>query len=163
MEAFSSQADGNLTIVKENSPTDFVVEQNLKTMFGARTSVLDTKTGHVILISAEFGPAPEPAPGAKGRGGRGPILPGTFSDPRDRQVISAWRRSPFVGRTLVRKPTPSSASRRTPGVSRGYNRLRLEALYQSVEQASACNGSFSSRSDPSRDHRERSSLGRRVS
>jgi len=79
MEAFSSQADGTLTIVKENSPTDFVVEQNLKTMFGARTSALDTKTGHVILISAEFGPAPEPQPGAKGRGGRGPILPGTFT------------------------------------------------------------------------------------
>ena len=79
MEAFSSQADGTLTIVKEKSPTDFVVEQNLKTMFGARTSALDTKTGHVIVISAEFGPAPEPAPGAKGRGGRGPILPGTFS------------------------------------------------------------------------------------
>ena len=79
MEAFSSQADGTLTIVKENSPTDFVVEQNLKTMFGARTCALDTKTGHIILISAEFGPAPEPAPGAKGRGGRGPILPGTFT------------------------------------------------------------------------------------
>jgi DNA-binding beta-propeller fold protein YncE len=79
MEAFSSQGDGTLTIVKENSPTDFVVEQNLKTMFGARTSALDTKTGHVIVISAEFGAAPAPAAGAKGRGGRGPILPGTFS------------------------------------------------------------------------------------
>jgi len=31
-EAFSSQADGTLTIVKENSPTSFAVEQNLTTM-----------------------------------------------------------------------------------------------------------------------------------
>jgi hypothetical protein len=78
MEAFSSQADGTLTIVKENSPTEFVVEQNLKTMFGARTSALDTKTGHVILISAEFGPPPPAQEGKKGPG-RGPILAGTFS------------------------------------------------------------------------------------
>ncbi len=28
MEAFSSQGDGTLTVIKENSPTDFVVEQN---------------------------------------------------------------------------------------------------------------------------------------
>jgi len=78
MEAFSSQADGTLTVVKENSPTSFAVEQNLKTMFGARTSALDTKTGHIILISAEFGPPPPVQEGKKGPG-RGAILPGTFS------------------------------------------------------------------------------------
>ena len=32
MEAFSSQGDGTLTIVKENSPTSFAVEQTLQTM-----------------------------------------------------------------------------------------------------------------------------------
>ena len=81
MEAFSSNADGTLTIVKENSPTDFVVEQTLKTMPGARTSALDTKTGHIILIAAEFGPPPPAKEGEKkgGRGGRGPILPGSFT------------------------------------------------------------------------------------
>ena len=78
MEAFSSQVDGTLTIVKENSPTSFEVEQTLPTMTGARTSALDTKTGHIILIGAEFGPPTPPAqPG--GRGGRGPLLPGSFT------------------------------------------------------------------------------------
>jgi DNA-binding beta-propeller fold protein YncE len=79
MEAFSSQgADGTLTIVKENSPTSFVVEQTLPTMSGARTSALDTKTNHIVLISAEVGPPTPPAqPG--GRGGRGAIVPGSFS------------------------------------------------------------------------------------
>src|SRR5579863_3007996 len=78
MEAFSSQGDGTLTIVKENSPTSFVVEQTLQTMMGARTSTLDTKTGHIILIGAEFGPPTPPAqPG--GRPGRGQIVPDSFS------------------------------------------------------------------------------------
>jgi YVTN family beta-propeller protein len=78
MEAFSSQGDGTLTIVKENNPASFEVEQTLQTMSGARTSTLDTKTGHIILIGAEFGPPTPPAqPG--GRPGRGQIDPDSFS------------------------------------------------------------------------------------
>ncbi len=79
MEMFSSQTDGTLTIIKEKSPKDFMVEQTLKTMFGARTSAIDTKTGHIIVISAEFGPPPPAVEGKKKGNGRGPILPGTFS------------------------------------------------------------------------------------
>jgi DNA-binding beta-propeller fold protein YncE len=78
MEAFSSQGDGTLTIVKENKPTDFVVEQTVPTMMGARTSTLDSKTDRIILIAAEFGPPTPPAqPG--GRAGRGQILPDSFT------------------------------------------------------------------------------------
>lgn len=78
MEAFNSQGDGTLTIIKEKSPTSFEVEQTLQTMVGARTSTLDSKTNRIILISAELGPPTPPAqPG--GRPGRGPVLPGTFS------------------------------------------------------------------------------------
>jgi YVTN family beta-propeller protein len=78
MEAFSSQGEGTLTIVKENSPSSFVLEQTLPTMMGARTSTLDSKTNHVILIGAEFGPPTPPAqPG--GRPGRGQIVPDSFS------------------------------------------------------------------------------------
>jgi hypothetical protein len=78
MEAFSSQVDGTLTVVKENSPADFVVEQNLKTMPSAKTLTLDTKTNHIFLIGAEFGaPATPPPPG--GRGGRGQMTPDSFS------------------------------------------------------------------------------------
>jgi YVTN family beta-propeller protein len=78
MEAFSSQGDGTLTVVKENSPTSFVVEQTVATMMGARTSTLDSKTDHIILIGAEFGPPTPPAqPG--GRPGRGQIVPDSFS------------------------------------------------------------------------------------
>jgi DNA-binding beta-propeller fold protein YncE len=78
MEAFSSHGNGTLTIVKEISPTQFAVEQTLQTMVSAKTLTLDSKTNHVLLIAAEFGPAPPPAtPG--GRQGRGPMLPDSFS------------------------------------------------------------------------------------
>jgi DNA-binding beta-propeller fold protein YncE len=78
MEAFSSQGDGTLTVIKENGPTSFEVEQNVKTMPSAKTMTIDRKTNHVLLIGAEFGPATPPAtPG--GRPGRGPMTPGSFT------------------------------------------------------------------------------------
>ncbi len=84
MEAFSSQGDGTLTVIKENSPTSFAVEQTVQTMPGAKTMTIDSKTNRVLLIAAEYGPAPAPAPdapagGRGGRGGRGPMLPDSFT------------------------------------------------------------------------------------
>ncbi len=61
MEAFSSQGDGTLTIIKENSPTSFEVEQTVQTKPRAKTCTLDTKNGQIILITTE--PAPAPAAG----------------------------------------------------------------------------------------------------
>jgi len=80
MEAFASAGDGTLTIVKEKSPTSFVVEQTLVTPVRAKVLTLDTKTGHILTITAEYGPAPTPAPGATpgGRGPRAPMLPDSF-------------------------------------------------------------------------------------
>ena len=78
MEAFSTHGNGTLTVVKEKSPTEFEVEQNLQTMDGARTITLDTRTGHILTMSQERGPAPaNPQPG--GRGGRAPAIPGSFT------------------------------------------------------------------------------------
>jgi YVTN family beta-propeller protein len=53
MEAFSSQRDGTLTVIKENSPTSFEVEQNVATRKGAKTCTLDSKNNHIILIAIE--------------------------------------------------------------------------------------------------------------
>ena len=78
MEAFSSHGNGTLTIIKENSKTDFVVEQNLDTMNGARTLTLDEKTGHIFVMSVERGPAPPP-PAGGGRAGQAPVMPGSFT------------------------------------------------------------------------------------
>lgn len=90
MEVFSTHGNGTMTIVKENSPVSFVVEQNLTTMAGAKVLTLDHKTNHILTDAAEYGPPPPPAvpapgatpppPGRGGRGpGRGPMLPDSFS------------------------------------------------------------------------------------
>jgi DNA-binding beta-propeller fold protein YncE len=80
MEAFSSHADGTLTVVKENSPTSFVVEQNLETMPSAKTLSLDSKTNRIMLIAAMFDPPPANAPPlSNGRVARGPMVAGSFS------------------------------------------------------------------------------------
>ena len=78
MEAFSSQGDGTLTIVKESSPTSFAVEQTLQTMRGGKTLTLDSKTGHILVIAAEYGPPAAPAKEG-GRGARGQMVPDSFS------------------------------------------------------------------------------------
>ena len=82
MEAFSSQGDGTLTVIKENNPTTFVVEQTVTTPVRAKTLTLDSKTNNILLITAEFAAPPAPAtpPAAGGRGGgRGAMVPDTFS------------------------------------------------------------------------------------
>jgi len=72
MEAFSSQGDGTLTIIKESSPTSFEVEQTVQTKPRAKTCTLNTKNDQIILIttepapasSAQAAPATPPATGA---------------------------------------------------------------------------------------------------
>jgi DNA-binding beta-propeller fold protein YncE len=95
MEVFSSQGDGTLTVIKENSPTSFEVEQTVPTPARAKTLTLDTKTNQIYSITAEYGPVPaapaEAAPAtppaassAAGgppawmRGPRPPMIPGSF-------------------------------------------------------------------------------------
>jgi DNA-binding beta-propeller fold protein YncE len=78
MEAFSTQGNGTMTIVKEKSPTSFEVEQNLQTMNGARTVTFDSKTGHLFTMSQEREPAVAPPPPG-GRGGQGAPVPGSFT------------------------------------------------------------------------------------
>ena len=80
MEAFSSHAEGTLTVIKENSPTSYAVEQNLTTMPSAKTLTLDSKTNRILLIAAMFDPPPAGTPPlSNGRIARGPMVPGSFS------------------------------------------------------------------------------------
>lgn len=60
--AFSSNGDGTLTVIREDSPDKFSVVENMTTQRGARTLALDTKTHRVFLVTAEFGPTPAPTP-----------------------------------------------------------------------------------------------------
>ncbi len=84
MEAWSSQRDGTLTIIKESSPTSFAVEQTVQTKSGCKTCSLDTKNNRIILICTERAAQPAaaaattppatnnpPAGGRRGGGARG--------------------------------------------------------------------------------------------
>ncbi len=60
--AFSSNGEGTLTVVREDSPQKFTVLENVVTQRGARTMALDLKTHNVFLATAQFGPPPAPTP-----------------------------------------------------------------------------------------------------
>ena len=87
-EAFSSNRDGTLTVIKETGPAAFKVEENVATLPGARTCTLDAKTNRILLITAEYGPPPvanQPtisgsAPAVKATGpARAPMIPDSFT------------------------------------------------------------------------------------
>jgi DNA-binding beta-propeller fold protein YncE len=74
--AFAScGADGVLSVVKEDSPGNFTSE-NIPTQLGARTIALDAKTHNVYVVTAKFGPVPQPTPDNPHP--RHPVLPDTF-------------------------------------------------------------------------------------
>ena len=59
---FSSNGDGTLTVIHEDSPNKFTVVDNVKTQLGARTMALDLKTHNVFLAASQFETLPTPAP-----------------------------------------------------------------------------------------------------
>jgi len=69
--AFSSNGEGTLTVVHEDSPDKFSVVENVATKKSARTMTLDLKTHNVFLPAADFDPA---APGER----RGKMKPDSF-------------------------------------------------------------------------------------
>ena len=70
--AYSSNGEGTLTVVKELSPDQFVLAENVKTKQGARTMTVDQKTHKVYLPSASFKPASKES-------FRPQVIPGTFA------------------------------------------------------------------------------------
>jgi len=74
--AFSSEGEGTMTVVREETPDNFSVADKITTQLGARTITVDPATHAVYLPTAEFGPAP--APTAEHPHPRPAILPNTF-------------------------------------------------------------------------------------
>jgi Uncharacterized conserved protein len=69
--AFSSNGEGNITIVQEVNKDTFKVIETIATQSGARTIAIDKSTHHLYLSTAEFGEA-------KAGERRPPMKPGTF-------------------------------------------------------------------------------------
>ncbi len=56
--AFSSNGEGTLTVVHEDSPDKFSVVENVQTQPGAKTMSLDPNSHNIYLVSAKYEPAP---------------------------------------------------------------------------------------------------------
>ncbi len=76
MDAFSSNREGTLTEVHEDSPVKFHVVANIPTKKGARTSTIDENTHNIFLPTADFEPIP--APTADVPHPRPKVIPGSF-------------------------------------------------------------------------------------
>lgn len=57
-ETFSAQVDGTLTVIKEKSPTSFVVEQTVQTKQSAKQMARDSKTDRILVVAADYVPPP---------------------------------------------------------------------------------------------------------
>jgi DNA-binding beta-propeller fold protein YncE len=68
---FTSNGEGTLTVIHEDSPDKYTVVQNLATSAGSRNMGLDPTTHKIFVVTAKFG---QPAPGAR----RGAVLPDSF-------------------------------------------------------------------------------------
>ncbi|MEP6465385.1 MAG: YncE family protein [Parafilimonas sp.] len=68
---YSSNGEGTLTIIKEESKDKFTVVKNLPTKRGARTLSVDVNTHYVYSPTADFG-------NATGANQRPPMIPGSF-------------------------------------------------------------------------------------
>ena len=71
--------DGNVTVVRQDSPDKYTVVATVPTMRGAKTIAVDPVRHVAYLFQPEYGPAPAPAPGAPAplpgsRPPRGPVI-----------------------------------------------------------------------------------------
>jgi DNA-binding beta-propeller fold protein YncE len=74
--AFTSNGEGTITVVHEDTPDKYTVVETVPTQRGARTMAVNPKTHRLYTVTAEFGPAP--APTADRPRPRPPMIPGTF-------------------------------------------------------------------------------------
>jgi YVTN family beta-propeller protein len=59
---FSSNGEGTLSVVKQESADRYTAVSPVKTQHGARTMALDSAHGKIYLVTADFGPAPAATP-----------------------------------------------------------------------------------------------------
>lgn len=73
---FTSNGEGSITVIHEDTPDKYTVVETVPTQRGARTMTLDPLTHRLYTVTAEFGPAPAPTPDRPRP--RGPMIPGSF-------------------------------------------------------------------------------------
>lgn len=74
--AISSNGEGSMTVVREDTPGHFAAVQTITTERGARTITIDAQSHHVFTITAQYGTAP--AATTENPRPRAPVVPGSF-------------------------------------------------------------------------------------
>ncbi|MDQ6871740.1 MAG: YncE family protein [Gemmatimonadota bacterium] len=74
--AFTSNGEGSITVVHEDTPDRYTVVETVPTQRGARTMAVNPKTHRLYTVTANFGPPP--APTADRPRPRPPMIPGSF-------------------------------------------------------------------------------------
>jgi YVTN family beta-propeller protein len=74
--AFTSNGEGSITVVHEDTPDKYSVVETVPTQRGARTMAVNPKTHRVYTVTANFGPTP--AATADRPRPRPPMIPGSF-------------------------------------------------------------------------------------
>ena len=75
--AFTSNGEGSITVVHQDSPDKYSLVGTVPTKARARTMALDPGTGRIYTVTAEFGSAP--APTTEQPRPRPPMIPGSFT------------------------------------------------------------------------------------
>jgi DNA-binding beta-propeller fold protein YncE len=75
--AFSSNGEGTLTVVREDSPASFHRVATIPTRRGARTMALDPRSHRIFTVTADLGTSP--APTEQDPHPRPPVVPDTFT------------------------------------------------------------------------------------
>jgi len=74
--AFTSNGEGTITVVHEDTPDKYTVVATVPTQRGARTMDVNQKTHRLYTVTADFGPTPAPTPDRPRP--RPPMIPGSF-------------------------------------------------------------------------------------
>ena len=74
--AFTSNGEGSITVIHEDTPDKYTVVETVPTQRGARTMAVDPKTHRLYTVTADFGPPPAPTPDRPRP--RPPMIPGSF-------------------------------------------------------------------------------------
>ncbi len=77
-DVYTSNLDGTLTVIHQDTPDKYHVVENLETPEGSRNMGLDPASHRIYVVAARFGPVPDSATPANPRR-RPPLIPGTFS------------------------------------------------------------------------------------
>jgi DNA-binding beta-propeller fold protein YncE len=74
--AFTSNGEGTITVVHEDTPDKYTVVETVPTQRGARTMDVNPKTHRLYTVTSDFGPTPAPTPDRPRP--RPPMIPGSF-------------------------------------------------------------------------------------